>query len=155
MKTEIKKVRAAVGMMSLIGVGDTRPARWGNYFSLYDPAVRVANMWAENLVTLVQNGTLEDGMVEVKIYNDAYALVVDERIHSDWLYNKLCFTGSRAPSLEILRDMYSIVGDPNNEIEQYEDPKKYWEDRGATYSNGIISYTVNAHSKEIKGSWND
>lgn len=143
MKTEIKKIPAKVGMMSLIAVkGKNRPASWGNYFWIDN--IRIVNMWAENLETLVSNKTLEDKMIELKIYyvnQDMYGLVIDKRIKPDWLYNKLCFTGGVSPPIECIKDMYLIVGDPENEIEKYENPKKYYEDRGWLYnSNGSVSY---------------
>lgn len=178
-RSSIVKVPAVVGMMSLIGVGHHRPCSWGNYFSLGGaPYPRVANMWAENLETLVKNGTLIDGAVKVKLYEDLsrqieqveldnstftmrpqnqfYAIVVDDRIPSDdWLYNKLCFTGCYAPHIDIIRDMYKVLGDPTNAIEKYEDPKSYYEKQGAIYdeNTGIIRYNVKSESRPLKVGW--
>lgn len=142
MKTEIKKIPAKVGMMSLVGVKQqNKPVSWGNYFWISD--IRIVNMWAENLETLVSNKTLEDKMIELKIYyvnQKTHGLVIDKRIKSEWLYNKLCFTGGSLPPIECIKDMYSIVGDPENEIEKYENPEKYYADRGHIYKNGIVTY---------------
>ncbi len=168
-RSSIVKVPAVIGMMSMIGVSHHRPCSWGNYFSLAGaPYPRIANMWAENLVTLVQNRTLLDGAVKVKLYEDLsreetdhveldnpafmfrrqnhfYAIVVDDRIPDDsWLYNKLCFTGCLRPHIDIIRDMYKVLGDPTNAIEEYEDPKNYYAKQGAEYDEktGIVRYRV-------------
>ncbi len=169
-----------VGMMSLIGVSHHRPCSWGNYFSLAGaPYPRIANMWAENLETLVQNKTLLDGAVKVKLYEDLsreetdhveldnptftyrrqnqfYAIVVDDRIPDDsWLYNKLCFTGCVRPHIDIIRDMYKVLGDPTNAIEQYEDPKSYYAKQGAEYDEetGIVRYRMKAESRALDATY--
>ena len=116
---EFKKVPAIVSAHSIVGVGKERPTLWGNYFWVRDERmsgdiIRVVNMWAENLETLVDNKTLDDGLVELKVYYDSnnytYGLVVDKRLPNEWLYNELCFTGSYKPSDECVGDMRSVVG---------------------------------------------
>ena len=161
---KLKKVPARVGSMSLIGVGGKPPYNWGNYFYLNytgpkntDPwrdGPRVANMWAENLTALVKDKTLEDGLIEVIDYNNEYCIVVDKRVPPDYLHNDLCFTGGRSPCLEIVEEMYRILGDPNNEIEQYINPKKYWEDRGwEYYDKGTMSKKLSGKTRELKGTF--
>ena len=140
-EVEERLLPAEVGQRSLIGVGRHRPTSWGNYFWLRYPAIRIVNFWAENLEALVSDGILSDGNVKVRVYNNWCGLIIDERIPSaEWFHNKLCFTGSRSPDLMIVRDMYATVGDPDNEIEQYESPEIYWSKRGGEYRNGVVVF---------------
>lgn len=154
-----KKVPAAIGCMSLVGIHGKAPYSWGNYFDLAVPrnkngqivwGGRVANMWAENLTALVKDKTLSDGMVEVMMYDDEFCIVVDPRVPVEYLYNKLCFTGSYPPRIEILQEMYEILGDPGNEIERYVSPEKYYTDRGHSYKNGIVTMRINAKLRKLK-----
>lgn len=149
------KIPADVGMMSLIGVRSPFPVGWGNYFwfsrecnppeiqtEAYE-GIRCLNMWAENLRE-AKNRFLHDGMVKVRIYSEGlrhWCIVVDKRIPSDWLYNTLCFTGGYRPPREACYDIYQILGDPNNEMEQFEDAEMYYAKRGGKlHQNGIVSY---------------
>ena len=141
MKSEVLKIPAKVGMMSLVNTGNARPCSFGNYFWFRDPEARAVNMWAENLNSAVERGILDDGMVEVRLYesrDSLYALVIDPRLPKEWLYNELCFTGMYPPHLDAVSDMYQIVGDPNNQLEQYTNPEKYWEARSCKYVNGTV-----------------
>lgn len=163
---EVKMLPIRCAGMSLVGIGPRRPTSWGNYFSLYYAAdtqppvhdldydrVRILNMWWENLEALTRPhnsflaASIQNGAVEVKIYTDPetkyrWGIVIDKRVPPEYLYNKLCFTGGRMPTEEIARDIYNILGDPNNEIEQYTDPVAYYEKRGAKYDpeKGIITW---------------
>lgn len=126
-----KYIPASVGGMSLIGVGPQRPCSWGNYF-WFMTGQRCLNMWAENLKSAV-GLFLPDGQVKVIEYHDTsrtpdgykFAIVIDERIPKDWLYNNLCFTGGYRPTKEIAEDIYGILGDPNNEMEWWTDKEMY------------------------------
>jgi hypothetical protein len=131
-------IGAKVGSQSMIGPGRERPTKWGNYFWLANSPIRVVNFWAENLEELVRNGTLADQRVKVRVYDEAWALIVDDRIDPEWFHNKLCFTGARYPGLPIIRDMYDVVGDPSGEIEQYESPETYWPKHNGEYRNGAV-----------------
>lgn len=150
---KIEIVPAIVGMRSLVGVGKDRPVRFGNYFSLWDEEekdtfqhIRVLNFWAENLQYAVSTGLLQDRKVKIVLYPKQQAIIFDERIPESWYYNKLCFTGSYMPEKEVAREIYDIVGDPNNEYEQFEDPKSYYEKRGMYYDaeNGIVRVKIGA-----------
>lgn len=140
MKSDIMKIPAVVGSMSLIGVGKQRPCSWGNYFwiggtSWQDEGWRVLNMWAENLNRAREN-FLEDGLVQIRTYeydNKKFCIIDDERIPDDYYYNTLCFTGYYMPSVEVAKEIFDYLGDPGNEFEQYTDPVKYWDDRGWIY----------------------
>lgn len=108
-----KTVLARVGGMSLVGVGYERPCSWGNYFTLRgNPEYRVVNFWAENLDTLVSTGVLTDGMVNIKIYDDKWCLILDDRIPDNWYHYSMCFTGGYRPDLDIIKDMFATRGDP-------------------------------------------
>lgn len=147
----VKKVPIRYGCQSLIGTLSTRPVDWGNYFSLIvgeeNADVRIANMWAENLKDA--ESKFLDGEVELTIYQHqkedgrtlSWALVTDDRIPDDYLYNKLCFTGTSSPPADIITDMFDIVGDPDGELEQYIDPISYYSKKGNMEYNpetGII-----------------
>lgn len=161
-------IPAVVGVMSLVGVGNDYPLSWGNYFdfapedrrTMFYTSIRCLNFWAENL-NEARKRFLPDGKVNVILYTaeptqgswedkdghhtieylPRWAIVDDERIPKDWYYNKLCFTGGRKPPKEFAEEIYRILGDPNNEFEQYTDPKSYWAKRGGTYhENGCVSY---------------
>jgi hypothetical protein len=132
------------------------PHAWGNYFSLSN-GPRILNFWAENLRTADKQFTL-NGKVRVKVYTDAngsFGLIDDQRIPKDWYYNKLCFTGSRYPTLDTLKDMYEYIGDPKNEIQQFTNPTAYHAKRGGKYNpaTGIVSYNVNAKPRKLDTSW--
>jgi hypothetical protein len=163
-----KKIPARVGSMSCVGVGKERPCHWGNYFDFFASnedfilgrEIRCVNMWAENLQELVRNGTLSDGKVEVVIfeceyeyddkkYTSKFAVVDDSRISEEWYYNKFCFTGGLQPSGEVAKEMYSIHGDPDNELEKFTDPVSYYAKRGSEYDpkTGIIRTKISAPSR--------
>jgi hypothetical protein len=145
-----KKVAARVGSMSLIGVGGEPPYGWGNYFDLRN-GPRVWNFWAENLQALVENGTLDDGMVDIIEYPSGGCIIDDRRIPKDWYYNKLCFTGGSRPTKEEAQEIYTYLGDPTNEYEQFVAPVSYYKKRGGDYNpkSGIIKYTIKAKSRKI------
>ena len=153
MKYGVKtKIPARVGMMSLIGVCDEFPVSWGNYFWFREGEARCVNMWAENLDE-ARIRFLPDGMVEGYLFDDTYFVVADDRIPTDWLYNKFCFTGGCSPKdKEILKEMYSIHGDPTNAAEEYLDPVAYHTKRGGEYivtkdGFAIIKYSINNNAK--------
>lgn len=132
--------------MSLIGVSKRSfPVGWGNYFWIVSPkreSIRIFNFWWENLERANKEFDLKD-KVNVRVYNNdgsLCGLIDDKRIPLEWYYNKLCFTGFGRPAREIGKDMYDYLGDPDNEYEQFVDPKSYYEKRGYTYhNNGIVS----------------
>jgi len=151
----VEKYPAVVGMQSLIGVGGKAPHRWGNYFALAVPEIRVLNFWAENLKAAVKQGILSDGYVQVRVYTwekegQTYkaCIVDDPRIPQDWYYNKLCYTGSRKPPVEIAKEIYDYLGDPDNELEQFTDPAMYHAKRGWEYNErGFVSYCLGSDRK--------
>lgn len=152
-------VPARVGMHSLVGVGKQRPTSWGNYFSFYQtheqmmkmgPKARVWNFWAENLET-ARERFLSDGMVNIIQYETGN-IILDKRIPENWYHNKLCFTGGYLPDIDEAREIYDILGDPNNEFEQFTDPKSYYAKRGGEYlPSGIVKYNLKPTSKVITG----
>lgn len=165
--TEPKRIstRAVVGMMSLVGIGGASdpsryPLSFGNYFSLvYESTrenpwdgLRVANFWAENLREAAGR-FLHDGMVSVLMWEwegknkDKYfplrtCIIDDPRIPAEWYHNKMCWTGSYRPPLEVAQQMYAVRGDATNELEEWTDPVSYYAKRGGVYRNGIVSYTI-------------
>ena len=160
MPSDTTKIRASIGCMSLIGTGSQRPVSWGNYFWFSEDegrSLRCLNMWAENLEEACKR-FLPDGMVMVATWRGdrgGFAIIVDERIPKDWLYQKLCFTGGYGPSIQQAREMYELVGDPDNELEQFTDPVAYYAKRGGSYDpkTGVIRYTIPARSKPLDTKW--
>lgn len=155
------KIPAIVGITSLVAVNKERyPVSFGNYFSFHQDidfyGIRCLNMWAENLKA-ANAYYLSDGFVQGYLYIEEdrkWFVIKDDRIiGDDWYYNKFCWTGCYAPKdVEIIRDMYSIWGDPENELEKFTNPKSYWEKRGAQYNEetGILKYNINMSSRELK-----
>jgi hypothetical protein len=161
-------IPAVVGMMSQVGIGSKEyPLSFGNYFdfanddrkSMFYTSIRCLNFWAENM-TEARRRFLPDGNVDVLLYagpehegrfedkdghnvikyNPKWAIVDDKRIPADWYHNKLCFTGCRRPPMKFAKEIYEYLGDPNNEFEQYTDPKTYYDKRGWVYhDNGVVS----------------
>ena len=140
--SEDKELEIKCSFMSCIGVGGSPPHAWGNYFAL--GPIRVLNMWWENLEAADKRFNL-GGIVRARVYSE-WCLIDDDRIPKEWYYNKLCFTGSRAPSKEIAKDMYEFLGDPANEYEQFENPHEYHRKRGGEYKEvdgrGYVSYVI-------------
>lgn len=158
----IKLVPIKCSQMSLIGTGSDLPVQWGNYFWIDD--IRVVNIWWENL-----NGLSDKlgGNVTLRVYEchlaksrpmyntpssstpRKYGIVEDVRVPKEYLYNKLCFTGTYTPSIEIAVDMYVKLGvmtEYGDELEQWTDPITYWSKRGAIYNprTGIIIHPGDA-----------
>lgn len=153
MTYEIRMIEAKVGMQSLIGAFGKPPLSWGNYFSFHE-GPRCANMWTENLKAAVETGMLSNVMVQCAVWSqpdpnpsrtpNEFAIVIDERIPKEWLYQKLCFTGGWGPTTEIAREMYELIGDPDNELEKFTDPVSYYEKRGDFYDpkSGVVRRTI-------------
>lgn len=148
-----KFLPAKVGCTSLVGISGEAPHSFGNYFDLWDGS-RVFNMWAENLEALVRDGTLSDRKIEVLNYSTG-CIVVDPRVPPEYLNNKCCFTGGRRPTLEEAKEIYEILGDPTNELEQWTDPVSYYEKRGGKYDpqTGFVTYTVKSRPRKLKAKW--
>ena len=137
-----------IGFTSQVGIcmpPNDEPASWGNYFELIDPqnkenymGIRVVNFWAENLKLANKRFALNNN-VKIRRYSDI-CLIDDERIPINFYYNKLCFTGNGVPSLDIVRDMYNYLGDPDNEIEKYESPETHYAKKGGIYKDGTVYY---------------
>ena len=143
---------------SLIGVMGTPPFSHANYFWLVD-GPRVINFWSENLQAADWVFGLE-GKVNVRRYREDgrdFCIIADERIPKEWYHNKLCFTGGHLPSLEVIRDMYSYHGDPDNEFEQYSDPEAYWQKRGHAYVSkegvAMVVMKVESTPRKVDSSW--
>ena len=156
MKYKDEYVKAKVGGSSMVGVGKQRPCSWGNYFSL-SSGPRILNMWAENLKDANEK-FLSDGLVKIRNYGEQ-AIIIDDRIPQEYYYNKCCFTGGRGGiTLEVARDIYSLLGDPTNELLQFINPKEYHELRGETYKvcdDGmiIVGIPVKAGTRKLSGKW--
>lgn len=164
-ETKMLPIRCAC--QSLIGVGSHRPVSWGNYFWLYDDesgSIRILNMWWENLKSLTRAhnsflaAPIQNGVVEVRIYTDQklkrkWGIVTDKRVPPEYLYNKLCYTGYLMPTEEIAKSIYDLLGDPENEFEQYTDPVSYYKKRGAKYDpeKGIITWFPKSQTRELEG----
>jgi len=158
------KIPAIVGIKSLVGVNTEKyPVSFGNYFSFHQDidfyGIRCLNMWAENL-RAAKAHYLKDGYIQGYLYIEEdrkWFIVYDDRIiGDDWYHNKFCWTGCYAPKdVEIIRDMYSIWGDPDNELERFTNPKSYYEKRGQEYNEktGIIKRKINVPSRELKADW--
>lgn len=146
-KVETLKVSPAVGGTSLIGVHGQPPHPWANYFSLRHEYLRVLNFWAENL----EGATpfLTDGQVQIRKWSwdvedaacdGAVCIIDDSRIPANWYHNDLCFTGYGFPPVEVARQIYEHLGDPNNEFERFTDSEMYYARRGGRDSGKSISY---------------
>lgn len=153
-----KLIPSAIGWQSLIGVGPHRPCSHGNYFSFLE-GPRCLNMWAENLQHLI-NEEIIDGHIECLVDSDIkFAVVIDDRVPKDFINKKLCFTGGPGADLEVMKELYDFIGDPDNEFEQFSDPKKYWEDRGWEYIRkegspfGILKKNVEAKTRQLRGTF--
>lgn len=149
-----------IGSQSLIGIRGKYPLTWGNYFS-FRSGIRCLNMWAENLKAANKKLSLND-TVEGWLFTEdqrQWFIVDDPRIPVNWLYNKFCWTGYCSPTnIDITREMFSIHGDPNNELEQFTDPKSYHEKRGAVYierpdGGAIIKQTIKAPARQLLAGW--
>jgi hypothetical protein len=117
---------------------------------------RVLNMWEENLEDAVGK-FLPDGLVKVRDYGEVL-LVIDDRIPSNYYYNKCCFTGCGKVSLEIARNVYETLGDPTNELLQFIDPKAYHEARGETYhvtESGLafVKKQIKSTGRKLSDKW--
>ncbi len=144
------KLEAAVGWRSCVGIVRREyPLSFGNYFSLRN-GPRILNFWAENLEEAAKR-FLPDGLVEVRVWHwveEPYgerrvAIILDERIPSDWYHNNLCFTGYGLPPVEVGRQIYDLLGDPNYEFERFIDPQMYYAKRGQRYlSKGGVSWRL-------------
>jgi hypothetical protein len=155
MKYEDKYIKAVSTGGSLIGTGTSRPVSWGNYFYMGEHK-RVLNMWEENLEDAVGKFLL-DGLVKVRDYGDVL-IVIDDRIPSNYYYNKCCFTGCGKVSLEIAKNIYETLGDPTNELLQFIDPHKYHEIRGGCYNvmesgEAYISYPATNKGRKLNEKW--
>lgn len=153
------KIAAEVGMHSLVGCRGEFPLGWGNYF-WFHKGPRCVNMWAENLEEATKR-FLSDGMVEGYLFEDGdrqFFVVCDERIPTNWLYNKFCWTGGYSPSAEVATEMFSIHGDPDGQLEEITDPKSYHAKRGGEYittADGFsyIKYSVKSEPKVLDTGW--
>ena len=160
MKIEEKYITPQIEGGSLIGVGGTAPHSWGNYFWM-NGGKRVLNMWMENLEDAIQK-FLPDGKVKVRDYGSCL-IIIDDRIPKEYYSNKLCFTGARDVTKEIAEDAYKTLGDPENEFEQFTNPKEYHRKRGGYYReieiNGIVTGLVskkaggNPNARKLNGEW--
>jgi hypothetical protein len=143
---KVERVTATVGSMSLMGTSAKRPVNWGNYFWLRQNDSRVVNFWAENLVS-AKGLFLPDSLVKVVTYGKKdckWSIVFDERIPLNWYYPKLYFTGCLRMPREFAAEAYDLMGgDPENELEFWDDPVSYYAKRGGTYnSNGTVFYNL-------------
>jgi hypothetical protein len=141
-------ISTKIGSTSLVGTMGKPPHSFGNYFCLqnvYNKPCRVVNFWAENLEAADKEFNL-NGKVKVRQYlhiaEPILLLVDDWRIPKSWYYNKLCFTGTTLPSIDVLKDMFNHVGDESNELERYTDPESYYLKRGQKYVASNVGYSL-------------
>lgn len=170
------KIQAVVGMQSLVGIGKSEyPKSFGNYFSFWTSredefagaSIRCVNMWSENLEE-ARKRFFRDGLVEGVLFTqeeeDGYIqrwfVVDDPRLPSkDWLHNEFCWTGTSAPrNNDVIREMYSIHGDPENELERFLDPKTYHAKRGGEYITtkegfSCVKYNAKDEARKLKDDW--
>lgn len=149
-ESSLEWMPTTIGGMSMIGVMGDAPHHRGNYFWL-QAGPRIVNFWAENLEAAEEKFNLR-GKVRVRVYEEdqlSYGLIEDDRIPEEWYAKKLCFTGTYRPSLDIIKDMYNRIGDPDNNIEEYSDPVTYYKKLGHDYdpATGRITYYVNDISR--------
>lgn len=118
MNVERKMIQATVGGHSLVGIDtETLPVSFGNYFSFtgggsWQTSLRCINMWKENLEEAAKI-FLPDGLIEVDAISDGemvWHIVVDERIPSEWLTKKPCFTGYGGMSPELFEECKEKYG---------------------------------------------
>ena len=89
------------------------PLGFGNYFGFHAPGYKCINMWAENLTEWVKRNEATD--IEVAIFGDKWAFVIDERVPQDWLYPKLCFTGGPWPPAGQMKEILDYAGRPHGD----------------------------------------
>lgn len=147
MNIEYKSMKLQCTGISLISIGKQRPVRWGNYWYAKEinnsksPEYRIVNMWYENWERINQN-LFNYTPIGCYVYDHKFILFWDDNIPENYYYNKLCFTGGDVPQLDVIKHMYSIVGDPTNELEEFTDPESYYAKRNSTYDikTGIITH---------------
>lgn len=143
----------AIGMQSLVGImGSDYPKSYGNYFSLWG-GPRIVNFWAENLSEANRAFKL-NGEVKIRRYyggsNEGdWAIIIDKRIPKEWYNKGLCFTGGYPASVEIIKDMYDVLGLDPEGLEQYTDPVSYYAKQGHGYNpkTGIVTMSSLVNSK--------
>ena len=107
---EIKRIPTKVGSRSLLGIiNATYPLGWGNYFG-FSPKYKCINMWCENMGEWARRNEASD--IEVAVFGEKWAFVVDERVPEDWLYPKLCFTGGPWPTAKQMKEILDYAGRP-------------------------------------------
>ena len=104
MKYGVKKyIKEEVTCQSLVGVNTTEySVSFGNYCWIDN--IKCLNMWSENVEQAAQR-FLSDGKIggwyftEQRKDNEVTRFVVDdERIPTEWLYNKFCWVSGALPS---------------------------------------------------------
>lgn len=92
-KWEIKKIKPAIGMVSLVAVsGKDFPLSYGNYFS-FSSGHYCLNMWAENLIEWLKLNPAEEIEVLEIIDDKTFCVVIDENIPKEWVNSQMCYTG--------------------------------------------------------------
>lgn len=155
-------VEAKVGSSSLVGIMDDPPVKYGNYFSLWG-GQSIVNMWAENLEDAVEK-FLTDRLVKIRDYGKV-AIIIDERIPKEYYYNNCCFTGSIGVTLDIAKNIYETLGDPNNQLLRFIDFREYHRLKGNTVREckndegnvimNIVTYPINQNpnARKLKSKW--
>lgn len=149
------KIPAQVGEHSLIGTMGEPPFSHGNYF-WFSNGMRSVNMWAENLYDLVDRSVLEDGYINVDVYEvkgKYWAIVTDERVPDEYLINYPCFTGGPVPPKGLLLFMSKYYEWDYERVEEYVDPESYAKKRGGYISNGVMVIPVNTQAKRLRHGW--
>lgn len=107
---KIERIPPKVGYESLVGIINAKyPLGWGNYFGFW-PKYRCINMWSENLREWARRNQATD--IEVAVFSDKWAFVIDERVPADWLYPELCFTGGPRPTAGEMKEILDYAGRP-------------------------------------------
>ena len=135
-----------ITLSSLICVIGELPVKHGNYFYLNN--YRVLNFWKENLIAANEKFDLKDKISILKNIESNHCVIDDSKIPIEWYHNKLCFTGVLV-KIEHIKELYDYFGDPDNNFEQFVDPKSYWQKRDYEYINTDSGINIIKHKNLI------
>lgn len=152
---EIKKIKAEIGSQTLVAIKKQKqgePVSYGNCFDFSKTNYKCVNMYAENASYAFKN-FLDDGMVEIVLFDNRYAEVIDKRIPTEWLTKNLC---NCCVSPEVMIQIVDYRGTKNKEI-TYDGGDGTSEDnaviiKGLKYSFEI-DIAIYGYEKEKHPSW--
>jgi len=109
MPDDIRMIPPLVGSRSCVAVYGDFPHGHGNYFDFHC-GLRCVNMWSENLDEIVKRMSIAE--IKVKVYDDHFAFVIDERIPPEWINEEMCLTGAfRGTTSKLLKEMLDFCGE--------------------------------------------